>query len=345
MIFIFPNQLTFMMVVDAVNMRYIVLILVCFLGLENVAQQRIDSTMAFQTDPVKQYSIYVPSGYNENTPNKLMLGLHPWNTNRWNSISWCDTLLSFAETNDLILICPDGGIDGQIDDDIDTAFTTTILDSMKNWYNIAENSTYAIGFSWGSKTIYTYGLNHSDKFCGYVVVGSAMDGTTEVNSVLTNATNKPYYIIHGSSDSPNSRYSPIRDSLIDNSAIVKDTLMAGVGHTIDFPNRNQILSRAYQWVDSVGCTTAPISIIELESSSDLFTVNNLVEKGNPIIINIDDKLLNRQYRFIDVNGRILHLGRFSMHEELINTNQLSTGVYFLEVEGIKGMVTKKIVVK
>ena len=54
------------------------------------AQQRIDGSFEFQTDPSKDYSLYIPSGYTQGVPHHLMLGLHPWNTSRWNSVSWCE---------------------------------------------------------------------------------------------------------------------------------------------------------------------------------------------------------------------------------------------------------------
>lgn len=237
----------------------ILLVLSCILPRNSFAQQRIDASFTFQSVN-KLYSLYIPSGYNANTPHKLMLGLHPFNTSRWDGMSWCDTLVVFAEMNNLILVCPDGGVDGKIDDPIDTAFTTALLDSMELWYNIDADKMYVMGFSWGGKTVYSYGLYHYSRFGGFLPIGSAAGNTSEVNSILGNAQGMPVYIVHGQNDSPNSRFYPIRDSLTDNNAILNWILMPGIGHTIDFPNRNQILSVAYQWIDSVNCaviTTGP----------------------------------------------------------------------------------------
>ncbi|MEO6191241.1 MAG: hypothetical protein ABIO44_13735, partial [Saprospiraceae bacterium] len=100
------------------------------------SQVRIDSSFSFQSDPAKKYSLYIPSSYKVSHANRLMLALHPLNTSRWNGQSWCDTLVSFAQQNGLILVCPDGGLDGAINDPIDTAFTSALLDSMKFWYSI-----------------------------------------------------------------------------------------------------------------------------------------------------------------------------------------------------------------
>ncbi len=131
--------------------KNILITLSILFSIHSFSQQRIDGNFAFQTNPGKKYSLYIPSSYNTTTPNKTMLGLHPLNTSRWNGVSWCDTLINFAESNQLILVCPDGGVDGKIDDPIDTAFTTAILDSVRIWYNIDNDKTYVMGFSWGAK--------------------------------------------------------------------------------------------------------------------------------------------------------------------------------------------------
>ena len=105
----------------------------------------------FQTDNFKKYSLYVPSSYDASVPQPLMLGLHPLNTNRWDGQAWRDTLIQFAEMNNLLLVCPDGGPDGRIDDAIDTAFTSVLLDSVATWYNVDhEEKNILMGFQLGS---------------------------------------------------------------------------------------------------------------------------------------------------------------------------------------------------
>lgn len=217
------------------------------------AQESIDGTLNFQSDPAKKYSIYIPSSYDESAPNAMMLALHPLNTNRWDGEAWRDTLIDFAEANNLLVISPDGGSNGAIDDAIDTAFTTVMLDSMISWYNVDESNIYAIGFSWGGKTVYTYGLNHIDRFAGLMPIGAAINGTSEINGVASNAKDKNIYIIHGTNDSPNSRYYPLLDLMETEEACVNTNLLSGVGHTIDFPNRDAILTDAYQWLRDNAC--------------------------------------------------------------------------------------------
>ncbi|MEM9544602.1 MAG: hypothetical protein AAGA77_01445 [Bacteroidota bacterium] len=221
--------------------------------------------MPFQGDPDKDYSIFIPSNYEEGEAIPAFLALHPLNTNRWNGQTWCEELTDFAETNGVFLICPDGGVDGKIDDPIDTAFTSFLLDSAFIWYDIDETKVYAIGFSWGGKTTYTYGLNHIDKFAGLLPIGAAIT-IGEINGIAEKAMDVPVYIVHGSLDSPNVRYFPLLEAMEDNGACVESNLLQGVGHTIDFANQVEILTEAYEFLKDNACATTSI---EEAGSQDL----------------------------------------------------------------------------
>ena len=281
--------------------------LIFLLSIQLIAQQRIDGNFAFQTDPAKKYSLYIPSTYSAGTANKMMLGLHPFNTSRWDAESWCDTLIGFAETNGLILVCPDGGADGQVDDAIDTAFTSALLDSARIWYNIDTEKTYVMGFSWGSRTTYTYGLSRPTVFGGYLPIGAAITNTIEVTVPLqNNSADKAVYIIHGSFDSPNTRFYPVRDSLIAKGAIVNTNLLSGVGHTIDFANRDNILSTGYKWIDSVNCyqlTTDVEAVIKKTATAVLFPNPVTLEETLKLEINSDYKEQEAEIMIFDLQGK------------------------------------------
>lgn len=322
-------------------MRYFLLLTFSLFFCQLNAQTRIDATLDFQTDPAKQYSIYVPSSYDENTPNKMVLGLHPLNTNRWNSMSWCDTLIAFAEANDILLICPDGGADGAVDDPIDLAFTDVILDSMQTWYNVDASKIYAMGFSWGARTTYTYGLANVDKFAGFMPIGAAINGLNETSSVIENAVDKPFYIIHGSNDSPNSRFIPIRDALIDEGACVETNLLSGVGHTIDFANRNAILTEGFQWLESVECGIIDnVNDLVLAAKTTIFP--NPVPAGGMVKIEMENGVEPVDIQIFDVTGKAVI--------DLKNTNRVATdnlkpGIYFMKVVTNAGQFSKKLIVR
>jgi len=306
-------------------------VILCF------AQSRIDSHLDFQNDPAKKYSIYIPSSYDASVPNKLMLGLHPLNTSRWDAVSWCDTLIVFAEANDLLLICPDGGADGAVDDPIDTAFTTLMLDNMVNWYNVDESQIYAMGFSWGGLTTYTYGLNHVDRFAGFMPIGAAINGVSPLLSTLNNANEKPFYIVHGSNDSPSSRFTPVRDALINAGACVETNLLSGVGHTIDFPNRNAILTTAFEWLESVACGATPLQ--NLEAAKDLNVFPNPIFSGEQLSVDWDSQTVTR-LELYNIQGQLLLQN--DIDKLLINKDL--KGIYLLKIVGSNETFVEKIMI-
>ncbi|MEO8087606.1 MAG: hypothetical protein ABI763_12335 [Bacteroidota bacterium] len=316
------------------------------------AQIRIDGTFPFQTDTAKQYSLFIPSGYNASIPHRVMLALHPLNISVWNSISWCDTLRDFAESNNLILVCPDGGVDGMIDDPIDTAFTSALLDSVQAWYNIDLQKIYVMGFSWGGKTTYTYGLSHAWRFGGFIPIGAAVNGTTEVTGIIQNAAGKPFYLVHGESDSPGTRFYPVRTALINNGAIEKDTLMPGIAHTINFPNRNQILSAAYQWIDSVNCANLSIGINPYSKTPVVFSIFPSVIKDGvyfTLEINISEQA-SYQFKIFDASSKLMETKSFSFQKGLNQVKYIpagfKTGTYFVVLKNEKGLTgIEKIIIE
>jgi len=228
------------------------------------AQTRIDSSFAFQTDPAKKFALYVPSGYEAGVANKAILAFHPLHPVWGNSTTWCDILTNFAEENNLLMICPDGGADARVDDPIDLAFTTALLDSLRAWHTVDVDKTFILGFSWGARAAYTYGLANSDVFAGFITIGAFINGIVQVSEYLPEkAQNKPFYIMHGDQDlvaNIQVGFFPIRDALIDAGAVVNSLILEGVGHTIDFPNRDQILTDAFLWVDSTSTALTSVGV-------------------------------------------------------------------------------------
>lgn len=297
----------------------ITLILLWIVASHGYAQTQINESIPFQSDDSKDYSLVIPSSYVEGTPVAAFLALHPLNTSRWNGQTWCEELAEFAEANDLILVCPDGGIDGAIDDPIDTAFTTFILDSAMMWYDVDPAQVYITGFSWGGKTTYTYGLQHISKFAGLMPIGAAVS-LSEVTAISDAAFGKPFYMIHGSLDSPNNRLYPLIEEMESNGACVESNLLSGVGHTIDFANQLEILTTGYQYLsEQADCGT---TLVEEEISIEKkILISNMVARGDRL--NLVKSGLS--YQIYDQFGRPKYVGdgEISIH--------FATGVYYITV--------------
>lgn len=253
------------------------------------------------SNPAKPVYLYVPSKYNPAKPNKLMVGFHPFNPNKWNGKIWRDSLVNFAESRDLILLCPDGGVDGRIDDQFDYDFTTAMIDSAQNWYNVDTSGIYAMGFSVGGKAVYEYGLTHRDVFAGLMPIGAAVNGTTEIQHLLNKAACVQFYIIHGKQDNPNSRYYPIKDSLEQHYATVESMLIDGVGHTFTFQNRDQFLKLAFNWLDTATCKTT-VGVADAVSNQFRLWPERL-RVGDPIYLSTEQSAGQIQVEVHSLEGK------------------------------------------
>jgi len=311
-------------------MKYASLLILIFGYLTINCQTTIDGSFDWQSESDKKFNIYVPSNYDSATPNKLIVGFHPFNTSRWDSESWRDTLIFFAESVDAILLCTDGGPDGKVDDPIDTSFTSFMIDSIQQDFNINTDEIYGMGFSWGGRTTYTYGLHRPNLFNGHLVIGAAINGLTEVSNVIDNAPLKSFYLVHGSFDSPNTRFFPIKEALENRNACIETNLLQGVNHTIDFNNRNAILKDAFDWLENRNCGTSSTNnatgIIDIDvypnPSQNIFRIN----RGSIVDI-------------LDTNGDLVPVLKSNNSVDLTHLN---SGVYYLRVELNNEIVTKKI---
>ncbi|MCC6815178.1 MAG: hypothetical protein IT267_02060 [Saprospiraceae bacterium] len=280
-----------------------------------LAQQKVDGSFDFQNERSKKYSLYVPKDFS--ATGNAILALHPLNTSRWNARSWRDTLTKFAEENNALLICPDGGVDGRVDDIIDTAFTTVLLDSVSFWYPFNKSTLVALGFSWGGRTVYTYGLTHIDFFKGLIAVGAAIEGV-DLNSISESAKGKNIFILHGSLDALESRYYPAVNAFKNKGSCLEDSILNGVNHTIDFPNRNAVLSRAYQFTLYNQCK---LSAIELSTDKPTYS---LVRLGNDIILNSAESI---EFNVFDLSGKDLG---YILLKPGINTVALNSGFFIFQ---------------
>ena len=89
------------------NIRLLIIISLSAISITSSAQEQINGSFSFQTDPSKDYSIVIPSAYEEGKEISAFLALHPWNTQNWDGRRWCEEIADFAEVNSVILICPD----------------------------------------------------------------------------------------------------------------------------------------------------------------------------------------------------------------------------------------------
>ncbi|MEL6660141.1 MAG: PHB depolymerase family esterase, partial [Bacteroidota bacterium] len=124
-------------------------------------------------DVTREYIVYVPEIYNEDTPTPLMFNFHGWTMSASAQMNSCD-MRYVADTAGFILVYPQGLVyqgathwnvgswtAGSTADDV--GFTSAMIDQLSGEYNIDLNRVYACGWSNGAYFSYELACQLSDR--------------------------------------------------------------------------------------------------------------------------------------------------------------------------------------
>ncbi len=228
--------------------------LVILLCIQVFAQYTTNGVYKLNGTPQKKYALYFPSSYVKGKSMPVVLAFHPLNSLRWDASSWRDELKDFAEANEVILICPDGGKDGRFDDLGDLDFSKRLVREMLIRYNIHPNCIHAMGYGQGANAALKMVARHMNFINGLLLIGTNANVLNLDTKAMSNSFNLPCYLIHGRNDNLKYKFYPLKKALNESGACVNTKLIKGIGHSIDFPNRLSLISEGIQWLMNVNCS-------------------------------------------------------------------------------------------
>jgi pimeloyl-ACP methyl ester carboxylesterase len=168
--------------------------------------------------------VYVPAGHDTSAPAPLLVGTHPWNSDRWTYASYRE-LLRAADERDVVLLMPDGLGNSlyiaKAEDEVMRAVA-----AVEGELAVDPQAVSIWGASMGGAGATTIGFHHPDRFATITSFfgDSKYDVTTyvrallpddatahEVNAldIVENARHVPVWLIHGDADAT----SPIKQSV------------------------------------------------------------------------------------------------------------------------------------
>lgn len=307
-----------------------------------LAQKSIDLSLTYPQGSgiSRNFSIYEPVGFDKSTSNKLIIGFHPFNVGVWNANSWRDTLRSFIDLTGALYVCPDGGVDGKVDDSVDLEFTEVLIDSISSWYQIDQSKIFLIGFSVGGKAVYDYAFSHPKQIKGSIPIGAAVE-TTSYTGRFINGRCEAFYLVHGNNDNPNSRYYPMKTGLELKDALVDGILMGNVGHTINFPQRDAILNKAFNFVDTSDCDFTGVHHIEQKEEFQIFP--SLVKRGETFQIRVTNRAKFEIFIFNSVGQILAEYKGNTGSPIVVNSDNLPLGMNFIRLKSEGKSEVKRII--
>lgn len=170
------------------------------------AQQTLDLTIQ-HNGLTRQYRLYVPAIYNNNTPVPLLFNLHGYGSNNFQQLVYGD-FRSIADTANFLICAPNGtpepgtgslrwnsGFATGVDD---VGFLSALIDTLSAQYNINLARVYSAGMSNGGFMSFELACMLSDRIAAVASVTGSM--TTLQFSTCTPNRAMPVMQIHGTAD-------------------------------------------------------------------------------------------------------------------------------------------------
>ena len=172
------------------------------------AQQTLNETMVHNS-VTRDYIVYVPATYSENSAVPLMFNFHGYTMTANDQMTWGGDMRSVADTAGFILVYPQGTLLGgsthwnvgswtsfSTADDI--GFTEAMIDSISANYNIDLSRVYSCGYSNGGYFSFELACQLSGQIAAIGSVGGTMSSETYAACNPSHPT--PVVTIHGTSD-------------------------------------------------------------------------------------------------------------------------------------------------
>ena len=173
----------------------------------NVVAQNYTTQTIQHNEVSRSYGIYVPEGYNQNSPTPLVFNFHGFGGTISYYMNEADMRL-VSDSNNFILVypqgslmdgathwnpCPIGGDNKSNADDL--GFAQAIIQDILESYNIDTNRVYAVGYSNGGMMAYGLATNRGKLLAAVASVSGAM-----LDCIDTVLHPMPVLHMHGTSD-------------------------------------------------------------------------------------------------------------------------------------------------
>lgn len=174
----------------------------------NILSSQVQSFQVNYNGAEREYFVFLPQNYIEQSNLPLMLTLHGSGSNGISMLGF-SPMCSVADTAGFIAVYP-SAIGGIWNHPVDVGFISALIDTMGQNYNVDLSRVYACGFSRGGYLSHELGCQLSDKIAAIAPVAG-----TILSSTLSNCSSTafvPVFYMHGTHD-PTVPYSGVAQTL------------------------------------------------------------------------------------------------------------------------------------
>ncbi|MCI4670122.1 MAG: hypothetical protein MRZ79_18440 [Bacteroidia bacterium] len=227
--------------------------LITLLCTQVFAQKKMEGVFSYHNTSKGKYALYLPSSFKKGKTLHVVIAFHPFNSLKWNSDSWRDELALFAESNQILLVCPEMGSNWNEQNGNCLDYSKQLILHLLAKYDVKPNCIYALGMGMGANTALKMGIRHRNFVHGLLLI-SANPKILHLNPTeYAKCFNLPCYIIHGKNDHLQMKHYPLKKALNQAGACTKSNLIDGVGSNFQIKEGTSRLNSAFDWLHNYSC--------------------------------------------------------------------------------------------
>lgn len=306
-------------------------LLFVMLGLQLQAQQLgvFSESHVFNDAPfnglTRNVAFSVPTNYNPTQTYPLIFGLHACGSNE---NIFRDALSTLADSLNAIVVCPNSGTTSFSDEygGREMEILDILYDRLVIRYAINPLEIYLTGFSCNGREAIPIVLEEKTNvpFAGVIAYAPAINSTNISGSFFYRTQVTPICLCMGNNDffyTQQPFYSFYIDSLNARSAVYKENIMPGVGHTTAHPRFTEFMLDCFDFISR----QSTIGIEENSIQEHFYTLTKGPSSTLELTSSSNQKL---KYSLFSIDGKLIEQGELESGQKAVLTADKS-GVYFL----------------
>ena len=247
-----------------------------------------------------------------------------------------DQLKSLSDGNELIIVAPNIPSTkpqlGKMLEDDRAHIILSIIDWAKNTYLVNPNNIYLTGFSCNGGMTLHHGLSEIYNFKGIIPFNSYLHPDYRDNFNLDSKV--PTCICSGTADGNYNSNNNVHSELSSNGGVSFFNSIDGVGHTLNFPELEDEMQECINWINGV---------VSVEGKDKGFNIYPNPSNGKVFIKSEEHKI--DLVRIYNSNGQMISTLESNSNQIIVNTeDQVSPGIYFLEIHSGNEIINEKIII-
>ncbi len=178
----------------------------------------------------------------------MLIGFQPRVSRVWPEGRYLDSLSDLANKYNAVLIVPNGGRDGEFENEEDYDFLARSVKALLVEFRLDPTRIFAVGLNEGADDAIQFCLKRPEVISGAILIDPTLSGQKHVFNFKENAVGKKFLFIHYFKNFPRNRMRPLVEMLQHNHANVRFEVVKPMTKKFSFGNTHSRFIEKLDWI-------------------------------------------------------------------------------------------------